>query len=222
MSEKTMWRVPMLPREEWTDEAREVMAFWGEPGAWENGSATNIQNVVANHPKFGMAFSQWGKHFLVSNTLPVRQYELIILRVAWLLKSQYEWHNHVGYAIRNGISHAEILACKVGASDPIWADQELDRITLAAIDELRETNDLSDASWAALTRHYDKRQMFDLLFTIGHYVMMGWAINAIRMPLEAHTDPIGWDLVTESGKVPGATFKPGEVEDWADKRGYDL
>ncbi|MBU6268089.1 MAG: carboxymuconolactone decarboxylase family protein [Sphingomonadales bacterium] len=220
MTERTMWRVPMLPREEWTDEAREVMAFWGEPNAWEEGSKTNIQNVVANHPKFGMAFSVWGKHFLTTNSLPMRQYELIILRVGWKLQSQYEWHNHVGYALQYGVTLEEIEACKTGAADPVWDDKPLDRLTLAAVDELMTSNDLSDETWNALAQHFDRRQMMDFVFVIGHYVMLGWGINAMRMPLETHTDPIGWDLKTASGKTPGVTFKPGEVEDWADKRGY--
>jgi hypothetical protein len=64
--------------------------------------------------------------------------------------------------------------------------------------------------------------MLDYLHTIGHYVMIGWSINAIRMPLEDYVDPIGWDLKTKSGKTPGKTYKPGEVDDWAEKRGFDL
>ena len=43
-------RIGNLPREEWTDEAREVFAYWGEPGAWENGSKTNMTMTLANHP----------------------------------------------------------------------------------------------------------------------------------------------------------------------------
>ena len=63
--------------------------------------------------------------------------------------------------------------------------------------------------------------MMDFLHTIGHYVMIGWAINAMRMPLEEHVDQIGWDLKTASGKTPTPTLKPGESDDWAEKRGYD-
>ncbi len=221
MSEKTQWRVPRMPREEWTDASREVMAFWGEPNAWEEGSKTNIISVMANHPDLGKVYNIWGKHFLTdTRKLPVRQYELIILRVAVLTNSEYEWHNHVGYCINLGISLEEIAATKVGAEDPVWADKEIDQVTLAATDELIKTNDLSDASWAALTKFYDRKQMMDLIFTIGHYVMTSWAINAMRMPLESYADQIGWDLKTKSGKTPGATLKPGESDDWADKRGY--
>jgi 4-carboxymuconolactone decarboxylase len=219
MTEKTQWRVPKLPREEWTDASREVCAFWGEPNAWEEGSKTNIIMVMANHPDLGKVYNIWGKHFLINCSLPVREYEIIILRVAWHTKSEYEWHNHVGYALNLGMSLDEIAAIKTGPDAPNW--DELDSNTIRAVDELMQTGDLTDATWAALSKHFDRKQMMDFIFTVGHYVMTSWAITAMRMPLEPYADQIGWDLKTASGKTPGKTYKPGETEDWADKRGYD-
>ena len=219
MIDKTLWRVPKLPRAEWTDDAREVMAFWGEPNAWEEGSKTNVMMVMANHPELGKAYNTWGKHLLVTNTVPLRARELIILRVAWLIQSQYEWHNHVGYALNLGMSLEEIAAIKLGHDG--WEWQGEDRAVLKGVDELVQTHDLSDETWAELGAFYDRRQMMDFLHTIGHYVMIGWAINAMRMPLEEHADLIGWDLKTASGKTPTPTLKPGESDDWAEKRGYD-
>ena len=61
-----------LPREEWTDEAREVFAFWGEPGAWENGSKTNMTMTLAHHPKLANAYHTFGKHLLLGSTVAVR------------------------------------------------------------------------------------------------------------------------------------------------------
>src|SRR6202007_2961774 len=104
MSNEKAPRVPPLPREELTDPAREVCAFWGEPNAWEEGSKTNVINVMAQHPPLGKVYIEWGKHFLMENSLALRQLELIVLRVAWRVKSAYEWHNHVGYAINCGIT----------------------------------------------------------------------------------------------------------------------
>jgi 4-carboxymuconolactone decarboxylase len=217
--QKTLWRIPKLPRAEWTDASREVCAFWGEPNAWEEGSATNIIMVMANNTDLGKASNAWGKHMLVTNTTPLRCRELIVLRVGWLLKSEYEWHNHVGYALNLGMSLAEIAAVKDGASAACWNEE--DRTVLAAVDELLDTNDLSDETWAALAKFYNRQQLMDFIFTIGHYVMTAWAINAFRMPIEDHADQIDWDLKTKSGKVPTATFKPGETEDWAEKRGFE-
>ncbi|MEY2944092.1 MAG: hypothetical protein RLY97_2106 [Pseudomonadota bacterium] len=212
-------RVPSLPREEWTDPAREVMAFWGEPNAWEEGSKTNIMNMMANHPDLGMAYSLFGKHIMITNTTPLRARELITMRVAWLVKSEYEWHNHVGYCLNLGMSLDEIAAIKTGADAPNWNVE--DAVVLRAVDELVLGNDLCDATWDALGGFFDKRQKMDLVLMVGHYVMTSWLITAVRMPLDAHCDPIGWDLKTKSGRVPKRTQKPGETEDWADNRGYD-
>lgn len=219
MSRSAQPRIPYPPREEWTDDTREVMAFWGEPNAWEEGSQANSIKLVANHPDLGKAFNVWGKHLLVTNAVPLRDRELIILRVAWLIKSLYEWHNHVGYALNLGMRIEEIAAVKGGVDGWNWSEQ--DRAVLKGVDELLETNDLSDATWAELSSFYDKRQMLDFVHTVGHYVMMGWALKATRLPLEDYADPIGWDLTTASGKTPRATQKPGESEDWAENRGYD-
>ena len=219
MTEKTLWRVPKLPREEWTDAAREVFSFWGEPNSWEEGSRTNIMMVMAQHPDLGKAYNTFGKHFLVTNTVPLRPRELIVMRVAWLLKSEYEWHNHVGYCLNLGMSLDEIAAIKDGASAACWSDE--DKAILNAVDELLRENDLSDETWADLAKFFNRQQIMDVIFTIGQYVMTSWAITAMRMPLEAHTDPIGWDLKTASGNVPVPTQKPGESDDWAEKRGYE-
>src|SRR5438067_13238424 len=108
MSEPVKQRIVNLPREEWTDDAREVFSFWGEPGAWENGSRTNLLMVMANHPALGKAFNTFGKHLLIESSLPVRPRELVVLRTSWHLKAEYEWHYHVGYALTAGMTMEEI------------------------------------------------------------------------------------------------------------------
>lgn len=213
------WRIPKLPREEWTDEAREVFAFWGEPNAWEEGSKTNIMMVMANNPDLGKAYNAFGKHILVTNTVPLRERELVVMRVAWLVQSEYEWHNHVGYCLNLGMSLEEIAAIKDGA-DSAFPFSDFDRAVMRGCDELVRNNDLSDATWDALSQGFDRKQMMDYVAMIGSYVQTSWMITAFRMPLEDHADKIGWDLRTASGKTPTRTYKPGETDDWADQRGY--
>ncbi|MFT3966367.1 MAG: carboxymuconolactone decarboxylase family protein [Sphingobium sp.] len=217
MSEASSPRVPPLRREELTDPAREVCAFWGEPNAWEEGSKTNVINVMAQHPPLGKVYNEWGRHFLMNNSLALRQLELIVLRVAWRVKSEYEWHNHVGYAINCGITLEEIKACQEEPVVFAWAEQ--DRAVLDAVDDLIDTNRIGDATWAALSRFYNRQQLMDLTFTVGHYVMTSWALSTFEVGIE-HADPIGWDLKHKSGTIPGATYKPMETEDWTSTRGY--
>ena len=210
-------RILPLPREEWTDAAREVFAFWGEPNAWENGSKTNVMMVLAQHPAMTTPYNIWSKHLLMSNTLGTRYLELLILRVAWRVKSAYEWHNHVGYGLNAGLTLDEIAAIRDFPENGDWNEQ--DHAVLAAVDELIEQGNLSDGTWETLGKYFDTRQKMDLVLSIGHYVMTSWALSTFGVQIEV-ADPIGFDLKTASGRVPGKTYKPGETENWQETRGY--
>jgi 4-carboxymuconolactone decarboxylase len=211
------FRFAPLPREAWTDDARDVFAFWGEPGAYDKGSGSNMVMTLAHHPALAMAYYTFGKHLLVASTLPMRDRELVVLRVAWLLRSAYEWHYHVGYALNLGMRLDEIAAIEGGSGAANWNAR--DAAVLRAVEELYEQSRLSDACRAMLARHFDDRQIVDLVFTIGNYVMLSWAIAALDIELEDGIDPIGFDLRTRSGATPLARYKPGEVEDWTSNRG---
>lgn len=218
MTTELKQRIGSLPREEWTDASREVCAFWGEPNAWEEGSKTNIIMAMANHPPLGHVYNHWGKHFLMSNSLNTRQLEIIILRVAWLVKSVYEWHNHVGYGMNAGLTLEEIASIRDFPNGGTWTEEEA--AMMQACNDLITNNIVSDATWNTLTKTLNKQQMMDLVFTIGHYVMTSWALSSFGVPIEGGADAVGFDLKTKSGKIPGKTYKPGEAENWVDTRGY--
>ena len=211
-------RIPHCPREEWTDDARDVFAFWGEPNAWEEGSKTNIMMVMGNHPALGKIYNNWGRYFLMENSLNTRQLEILILRVSWRVKSAYEWHNHVGYGMNAGLTLDYIAAIRDYPVGGNWSEEEA--ALIQAVDDLIDTNTIHDATWTTLTKTLDKRQMMDLTFTIGHYVMTSWALSAFGVPIEGGADAVGFDLKTQSGRTPGKTYKPGETENWTDTRGY--
>ncbi len=218
MTDDIIPRINHLPRAEWTDDAREVFAFWGEPNAWEEGSKTNVMMVMGNHPDLGKVYNIFGKHFLMNNTLNTRQLEIIILRVAWRVKSAYEWHNHVGYGMNAGLSLEDIAAIRDFPQGGDWNEEEAG--LMQAVDELIDDNVISDGTWAVLSKTLGTRQMMDLVFTIGSYTMTSWALASFGVAIEGGADPVGFDLKTKSGKIPGKTYKPGETEDWTSTRGY--
>jgi alkylhydroperoxidase/carboxymuconolactone decarboxylase family protein YurZ len=198
-------RIPPVPREKWTTEHREVFAFWGDPTAYENGSSNNLVMVMANNPKLGMAFNQFGKHMMTTR-IPPRPRELMTLRIVWHLKNEYEWHYHIGYAIKAGLSIEEIEAIKTGPDAPNWNDD--DRAVLKCVDELWETNKISDATWTGLMKQFDTEQVMDFIFILGQYVMLSWAIDAFGVQMEAGVDQVGFDLKTKSGELPQVGFQP--------------
>lgn len=211
-------RIGHVPKEEWTDDHREVFAFWGEPNAWEEGSKTNVMNVMGNHPDLGKVYNIWGKHFLMNNSLSTRVLEIVVLRVAVRCNSLYEWHNHVGYGMNAGLTLEEIAAIRDYPEGGDWSAVE--NAVLKSVDELIDENNISDETWATLSAEFSTKQMMDLVFTIGQYVMTSWALSAFGVPIEGGADAIGFDLKTLSGNTPGKTHKPGETEDWTDSRGY--
>ena len=204
-------RIGNLPREEWTDAAREVFAFWGEPDAWEEGSSKNMSMVQANHPALAIAYNTFGKHLLLGSTIAVRPRELIVLRTAWRQKCAYEWHYHVGYALKAGLTMDEIAAIRDGWRSPVWDGKDEDRAVLRAVDELIDGGRVGDECWELLARHFDKRQLMDLVFTVGNYVMLGWAVESFGIPVEDGVDVIGFDLKTRSGKDPAGSSRPFEA-----------
>jgi 4-carboxymuconolactone decarboxylase len=209
-------RIPPLPREEWTDEARNVFSFWGEPGAWENGSKVPKEMVMAQHPKLAIAFHTFGKHILLDSCVPERPREILVLHTACRLNGQYAWHFHVGYALQAGMTVEEVAAIRDGPDSPVWQGKEDDIACLRAVDELLDTARISDETWAALARFLDQRQLMEVVFTIGAYAMLSWSVNAFGIGFGDAIDPLGFDLKTASGKEPLVRFRPGEAADWAD------
>jgi hypothetical protein len=50
----------------------------------------------------------------------------------------------------------------------------------------------------------------DLVFTIGNYVMLSWAVSTFGIPVEDGVDQIGFDMKTRSGAAPEAGTRPLE------------
>ena len=72
-------------------------------------------------------------------------------------------------------AEAEIEAAGQGKAAGELDSAELDRAVLSAVDELGDTCNLSDRTWAALGENLDERQLMDLVFTIGAYSMLAMA-----------------------------------------------
>jgi alkylhydroperoxidase family enzyme len=129
------------------------------------------------------AMSGWGSYELSRClSLSMRQRELVIDRVTARCGAEYEWGVHVAFfAERVGLDAAQVRSLTHGAADDqCWSDDE--RAILRAVDELHDANDISDATWAALTLSDEQR--LDLLLLAGWYHAISYVARAARVPLE--------------------------------------
>lgn len=175
-------RIGPLPREEWTDEAREVFAYWEGPDARENGSRSNTMMTLANHPSLALASLDFGKYLLVNSSLSARQKELVILRVAARYDSAYQWAHHVHSARQIGMTDEEFDALQAGSVVAAWPEDE--KALVRAIDQLCDTGRIDDPTWAVLAEAMDRRGLMDFLYSVGFFTMNAWAFGAMGVQLE--------------------------------------
>jgi 4-carboxymuconolactone decarboxylase len=170
-------RLPPLPEAEWSEEQRALLM-----PLRRDGRVYNIFATLARHPKLLKRWLPFANHLLFKSSLATRDRELLILRVAWLARSRYEWGQHAAIARREGLSAAEIERVAAGPEAAGWSAE--DRALLGAADELWETASLGQASWAALERRFGEREIMDLVFTVGGYVMLAMALNSFGVALD--------------------------------------
>jgi AhpD family alkylhydroperoxidase len=112
-------------------------------------------------------------------TLPRRETELVILRVAHLRDCRYEFDHHVRIAGRSGVRKRDVERVKDGPSAEGWTPRE--RAILAAADGLHASQDLDDATWARLRAHLTKGECVELTMLVAHYEMLATVITTLRV-----------------------------------------
>ena len=172
-------RIAPLQDNDLTEDQREALAPMSAGGR----PLLNIFRTLVRAPKALTRFLQWGDYVLSRrNSLPAREREIVILRVGFLCKSGYEFTQHTGIGLREGLTAAEIAAIKQGADAPNWSPA--DAALIRAADELVKDHFVTDATWAALGRHFDEKQRMDVVFTVGQYTQVSMFLNSFGVQLE--------------------------------------
>jgi 4-carboxymuconolactone decarboxylase len=174
-------RVAPLRPEQFTKEAQEIatslQAFFGSK---EEGVPKTFATMF-KHPGLYKGQMQLGLELNQHGKLPPREREMVILRTAWLVRSPFEWGEHVAYGKRLGLTSAEIERITLGSSAPGW--NEHDRAVLRGVEELIGDYAVSDATWATLAKTWDEPQRMELPGLVGSYTMTAMIYNTLRFGL---------------------------------------
>ncbi len=142
----------------------------------KDGRVINIFTTLARHPKLFGSWLPFGAHILQTSTIPAREREILILRIGWLCRSEYEFGQHTLIGKRVGLSDEEILRITKGPNQTRWST--FDSALIRASDELHRDAFITDETWQALATKYDEKQLLDLIFTIGEYHLVSMALNS--------------------------------------------
>lgn len=195
MSNKSSPRIePLLPSDWDTTTHDAVSAFPASRdfvlNNWKSGEARGMNGLgaILNNPALAKSFLTFNNHVAMDNSLSKRVSELLILRVSWLRRSEYEFQQHVILGLRAGLTEVEIDRIQEGPDAKGW--NSVDANLLRAADNLISDACVTQETWTHLSQHFSEQQLIDIVFTVGCYEVLAMAFKSFAVPFESCLDPM--------------------------------
>ncbi|UYM05381.1 carboxymuconolactone decarboxylase family protein [Solicola gregarius] len=151
---------------------------------WVSGrvTGTNPPNLFTTLGRSRGLFRGWmwySSKLMPFGRLSRRETELLILRIAHLRESEYEFTHHVRIGRRAGVRADDVERVKAGPDADGWSERE--RVLVRAIDELDADRDISDATWAAMCTQLSEQECIEVVMLSGQYESLATAIATLRI-----------------------------------------
>jgi 4-carboxymuconolactone decarboxylase len=152
---------------------KRLVELWGTP--------PNLYKALGNHPELVAAWAEFSKTLRHDTRTPRALRELVILRGAQVMRSEYEWAQHLAMARKAGVSEAKIKNLASWRTSSEFSEQEKAALALAeAVTEGR----VSDEVYARAKKHFDDHDYVELALLAAFYAMVGRMIDAMGVELE--------------------------------------
>jgi 4-carboxymuconolactone decarboxylase len=174
-------RIPQLSPDDFNDETKAFFERW-TVGPFKNADKNPPLLTYAHHPKLADLFSQLNIHLLLTNTVPVKQRQIAIMRTAWLCKSVYMWSSHLNTSLSFGLDPEMFKPIQAGAEDQYFTPFE--RVIVLATDELVADRKISNGNWDTLAKEWSHQQLLDFMFTVGTYVLTAGVMRSTGIQRE--------------------------------------
>jgi alkylhydroperoxidase family enzyme len=166
-----MQRVPLADFEPVLKKRLEEL--WGTP--------PNLYKALANHPRLVAAWTEFSKTLRHDTRTPRALRELVILRGAQLMRSEYEWAQHLPMARKAGVSEAQIQSLPSWRTSPHFDAREKAALALG---EAVTQGHVNDAVHAEAKRHFDDHDYVEIAVVAAFYAMVGRMLDAMGVQLE--------------------------------------
>ena len=175
-------RVPPLRPEEFGEDALRIAALLRQTFSLpENGDVPDAVATMIRHPLLYQAQMEFVARRFPLLVFARRDSELIVLRTAWVCRSDYLWGEHVKAGKLNGLSSEEIERIAQGPDAPGWHAR--DGAMLREVDELHGNSTVSDATWAVLAAHLDDKELIELFHLVGFHHEIAFTYNSLGVRL---------------------------------------
>ena len=147
--------------------------LWGTP--------PNLYRALANHPPLVAVWTEFSKVLRYDTRTPRALRELVILRGAQLIRSEYEWAQHLAMARKAGVCEAQIVALATWRTSPEFDVREKAALALS---EAVTAGKVTDGVYAEAMRHFDHGEYVEIALVAAFYAMVGRMLDAMGVPLE--------------------------------------
>lgn len=168
-----MTRIPPVDPADFTEEQAALVGEW---------THLEFSRVLINSPRMYGTFVPWLRELVAETVLPVRDRQIVCLRMLELCGDVYEKTHHVVISRKVGLGDEEIDAFIAGKGDVLTAH---DRVVIAATEELHRHQRVSDETWAKLGETYSQGQLMEIVYLCGCYLTMGMLTRSFGIQLEA-------------------------------------
>lgn len=168
---RAMSRVPLAEFEPATKKRLEEL--WGAP--------PNLYKALGNHPALVAAWTEFARAIRYESQTPRTLRELLILRGAQVMGSEYEWAQHLRMARKAGVTEKQIEDLSRWKDSSAFDQKE--KVALALAEEVT-LGSVSDGTYAEAMRHFDHKTYVELSLTAAFYAMVGRMLDAMGVELE--------------------------------------
>lgn len=148
------------------------------------GAIINLQLVTGHAPKFSRAAAAMAFTIRFDATTPRRLLELVIMRTAEIVGSDYEINQHRPLMKLCGYSEAQIAEVATWRASSLFDAKQ--RALLGYVEQMAHGGDVDDATFAALAAQFSSREIVEVTYTVGSYYANGLLTKALK--IERETD----------------------------------
>lgn len=169
-----------LNKSEWD---KLVQKFFEEEKKNSGRPVRHVWATLIKYRDLAIPLNMFANHIFSNSSLPARDREILILRIAWLCYSEYAWSLHVQFVKQSKLlSDDEIRRIMEGPDAKSW--DPFDVTLIRSVDELYTDAFISDKTWNTLEERYNTNQLMDLILTVGQYHMVSMTCNSLGVQLD--------------------------------------
>ena len=147
------------------------------------GKLLNLHRVVAHSPSAAASLIALAHSLRFATALPRPLAELVIVRTAQLVGSDYELAQHLPMALGCGVTQDRIDALDHWRAHDGFAEPE--RAALAYAEQVAGGGDVDDRVFAALEPWFTPCEIVELTLTVVFYIATGLLLKSLKVKTES-------------------------------------